>query len=140
MNPRVLEILDRRAAIRLAIGELCAEDLVLETELREILEGRAEENDDVDFSMFKETTARLLTEFWNAPNKMLSQEDIRQDVILDEEASDKAVKNVIARARYELAEANAKFDIKNVFGKGYQLVPRIASKAPKRRKSLKRKE
>ena len=38
MNPRVLEILDRRAAIRLAIGELCAEDLVLETELREILE------------------------------------------------------------------------------------------------------
>jgi len=114
--------------------------LVLRTELREILEGRAEENDDVDFSMFKETTRRLLIELWDAPEKMISHQDIREDVIFDEEASDQAVKNVIVRARYELAEAKAKFDIKNVFGKGYQLVPKRIPKVPKRRKSLKRKE
>ena len=40
MNPRVLEILDRLDAIDLARGELCAEELVLRTELRERLEAK----------------------------------------------------------------------------------------------------
>jgi len=38
MNTHVLEILDKRAAIRLAIEKLCADDLVLEIELRKTLE------------------------------------------------------------------------------------------------------
>jgi len=123
MTPRVLEILDRRAAIRLAVGELCAEDLVLETELRAILEGVAEP-EVPDFSMFKDTTRRLLTELWDAPERMLEKEDIRQDVILDEYASDGAVKQVIGRARIEMQEKRFPYVIKTVFNRGYQLVPK----------------
>ena len=39
-----------------------------------------------DFSMFPDTTRRLLTELWDAPEKTLDKEDIRQDVIGDEYA------------------------------------------------------
>jgi DNA-binding winged helix-turn-helix (wHTH) protein len=133
MNPRVLAILDRLESLNREKGKLCAEELVLQTELRVILEENPIEraaDEEVDFSMFKDTTRRLLIELWDAPDKMISHQDIREDVIFDEEASDQAVKNVIARARYELAEAHAKFTIENVFGKGFQLVPK-STKHPK---------
>jgi len=72
MSPRVSEILDRLEAIDM-------EAMALHKELREVLgakvygsiekHGNAEQ---ADFSMFKETTSRLLTEFLNAPDHILS--------------------------------------------------------------------
>ena len=75
-----------------------------------------------NFSNFKETTARLLTALWNAPKKMLSHEDIREDVIWDGEASNKAVERVVARGREELREHQCSFEIVNVYRKGFRLV------------------
>ena len=87
-----------------------------------------------DFSRFKDMTSRLLTEFWNAPNRILSHEDIRQDVIFDEEAKDKTVWQVVCRARKELIDARYPYEIKSIDGKGYQLVdttPDKSTKTPK---------
>jgi len=77
-----------------------------------------------DFSMFKAETERLLIAFWNAPNRFLSQEDIREEVILDEEASERAVRQVIVRARKAIREMNFCYEIKNLREKGYRLVNR----------------
>jgi DNA-binding response OmpR family regulator len=79
------------------------------------------EGEPIGFSMFKEETRRLLMELWISPNKMLSQEDIRQDVIFDDEASDGAVRHVISRARQALKSANLPYNIENIRGKGYRL-------------------
>jgi len=84
-----------------------------------------------DFSRLKDTTSRLLTEFWNAPNRTLSHEDIRQDVIFDEEANDKTIWQVISRARKELSDTRYPYAIKSIDGKGYQLVGTIPDKVPK---------
>ena len=131
MNPREHDILHE-------LQEMAHRQMVLWAELAEIREAEKREQertDDVDFSMFKETTARLLTEFWNAPDKMLSQEDIRQDVILDEEASDAAVKMVVKRARAEMKAKRFRYVIKSVFNKGYQVVPKV-TKSNKTRNTL----
>jgi DNA-binding response OmpR family regulator len=92
----------------------------------------------IDFSMFKDTTNRLLTEFMNAPDKMLSQEDIRQDEMFDEYASDDAVKKVIKRAREESALNKLPYEIKNIRGKGYKLTTtKRDTKGQKRQKHYK---
>ena len=78
-----------------------------------------------DFSMFKDTTKRLLTELWSATGNMVSQEDIRQNVIIDAQASDVAVRLVVTRAREEIRnQRNFHYEIKNIKKKGYQLVKR----------------
>jgi DNA-binding winged helix-turn-helix (wHTH) protein len=117
MNPRVLEILAERQALHARLAALDQEE-------REILTGTVRSEDESpDFSMFKDTTNRLLTEFMNAPDKMLSQEDIRQDVILDDEASENAVWSVIKRAKQELSRCHeCHYGIKSIPKKGYQLV------------------
>jgi DNA-binding response OmpR family regulator len=85
---------------------------------------RVETAEKIDFSMFKDTTNRLLTEFMKAPDKMLSQEDIRQDVMFDE-AKETAVRDVIRFARKEIQSChNFYYEIKNIRGKAYQLVKR----------------
>ena len=103
-----------------------------------------EESGQPDFSMFKEETSRLLTTFWYAPEKLLFREDIRQNVIFDNKASDGAVRQVIDRAKKALQEANFPHDIKNIRGKGYKLIRKRAErsvtkrskKEPKRRNTL----
>jgi DNA-binding winged helix-turn-helix (wHTH) protein len=133
MSPRVLEILDRLESIDL-------EALALRKELREVLE---EKKHGImippDLSVFKEKTCLLLTEFWNAPNHVLTHEDIRLDVICNEEASDAAVRNVIKRARNEMKNHHdCHFEIKSIPKKGYKLEKRklyqIVSKTSKRPK------
>ena len=117
MSTRLLEIKLERQALYLQLA-------ALEKEEYEILAGDVR-TDEVeaempDFSIFKDTTCRLLTAMWEAPEKTLSQEDIREDVIFDEEASDNAVKQVIKKAKKELEDYN--IEIKNIWGKGYQLI------------------
>ena len=119
------EIVARLLEIKAARSAFDVEEAELLTLLKmRIDEGHNEEPELIpDFSMFKDTTRRLLTELWDAPDKMIEKEDVRHDVILDEYASEMAVKNVVRRARRELSESKIKLTIKNVFGKGYQLVP-----------------
>jgi len=89
MHPRLLEISKARQALYARLA-------VLEKEEYEILMGvgRIEQ---IDCSLFKDTTSRLLMGFMRAEDKMLSQEDIREDVIFDVDASDRAVRQVIVR-------------------------------------------
>ena len=114
MPLRVLEILDRLESIDV-------EAAGLRKELRKVLEAE-EDGTQPDFSMFKDTTNRLLTEFLCAPNHMLSYNDIKLDVILDEYASDSAVRSVIKRARKEMRNcADCRYEIKSIPRWGYKL-------------------
>ena len=74
-----------------------------------------------DFSVYSDTTRRLLVNLWDAPKRMLSHEDIREYVILDEYASNKAIERVVAKAREAIAQNHFPYEIKNVWGKGYCL-------------------
>ena len=116
MPPRVLEILARLESIDL-------EGMALRKELREMLE--AEMNEDViqaDFSMFKNSTYRLLTEFLTAPNHTLSYEDIRLDVIFDEDVGISAIRSLIKRARKEMRNCpDCLYEIRSIPRKGYKL-------------------
>jgi len=81
------------------------------------------EPEHIDFSMFKDTTRRLLIELWDAPQRMLSKQDICNDVILDEYASNVAVRLVITKAKKEMAtHSDFHYVIKNIKRRGYQLV------------------
>jgi DNA-binding response OmpR family regulator len=84
-----------------------------------------------DFSVFKGTTRQLLTKFWNAPDHILSHEDIRQDVIFDEEAKDCTVWQTVSRANAELIKMKFPFEIKNIRKKRYQLAPNSLTKSDK---------
>ena len=116
MSPRALEILARLDAIDL-------EAITLRKELRKELE--TEQGGSIEqakFSMFKATTSRLLTEFLNAPNNILSYDDIRLYVMFDEEASGAAVRSVIKRARKALrVHHDCPYEIKSVSRHGYKL-------------------
>jgi DNA-binding response OmpR family regulator len=115
MSPRVFEILARLKSIDL-------EGAALREELQEILEAEDGSVKQADFSMFKDTTSRLLTEFLCAPYYTLSHEDIRLDVIRNEEASDSAVRSVIKRARKEMKSyPECLYEIKSISKTGYKL-------------------
>jgi len=116
MDPRALEILARLETIDL-------ETAALRKELRKILEaGKRGGANEAAFSMFKGTTRRLLTELLHAPNNMLSYDDIRIDVMLDEDVSNSAVRSVIKRARQEIKDRHdCPYEIKSIAKKGYKL-------------------
>jgi len=105
--------------------EIQAERRRLDEREMEIWSRYQEDEGQIDFSMFKDTTRRLLVELWDAPGKMLSQEHIKEYVIFDEDASDRAVRLVIDRARKEMKCCpDFHYEINNVRGKGYQLISR----------------
>jgi len=105
---------------------------------REILT-KAEGTEYVDVSMFPDETRRLLTEFLKAPKHMLSHEAIRKDVMFvysggEEDVNDNndngnggsALRQLIERARKNLVDRpDFPYVIKNIRGKGYQLVRTI---------------
>ena len=84
----------------------------------------AEANGQIDFSMFTDTTRLLLIEFWDAAGKMLSHQDIRDDVLFHSDAADQAIHDAISEARKEMKLCNFGHEIKNVRGKGYRLEKR----------------
>jgi DNA-binding winged helix-turn-helix (wHTH) protein len=138
MNFRILEIL-------VMLETINAETMALHKELRDLLKAEQPEivkQADFDFSMFKDTTCRLLTELLNAPGHMLSHKIIRQDVMFDVEASDSAVRNVVKRARKEMKENGAcRYEIKTICTKGYKLEKiKKVSKCIKTPKSLPKSE
>ena len=88
---------------------------------RELLR-REREAESPNFSRFSDTSRRLLTEMWDAPNRTISHQDVREDVIGDIDASLSAIWSVIFRAKKELEGSG--MTIKNVRGNGYMLVLR----------------
>ena len=104
----------------------CDHLVVLNREEEAILAMMYTVEEHIDFSMFKDTTNRLLLELWNAPNKMLSHEEIKEYVMFDPEAPGRNVRRAMNRAREALRQKNVHCEIKNIRGKGYQLV--MASK------------
>ncbi|MCL2710086.1 MAG: helix-turn-helix domain-containing protein [Planctomycetaceae bacterium] len=90
---------------------------------------KAEDTKPVDVSMFSDETRRLLMEFLKAPKCILSRKNIRQDVMLllpeenDIDANGSALRQIIGRARKNMKEhPGFPYEIKNIRGKGYQLV------------------
>ena len=74
-----------------------------------------------DSEHFRPSTFRFLQQLWLATDNTLSKEDVRQDVIGDEYASDLAVRHVINKARKELENVGFPYEIETLRGKGYKL-------------------
>jgi len=115
------ELQVRLREIQARLDALDQQDNEILTGTVRIDEGHNEEPEAMpDFSIFKDTTCRLLEAMWEAPDRMMSQEDIREYVIFDEYASENAVKQVIKKAKKEIGEYE--IEIKNIWGKGYKLI------------------
>ena len=67
-------------------------------------------------------TYNLLKEFFAAPKMMLSKEDIRQDVLFAEDASEGSIRQCILKARKELRRCQFPYRIETIVRKGYRLV------------------
>ena len=67
-------------------------------------------------------TFQLVRQFWTAPDRFLSKEDVRQDVVEDEDASETVLRGLIAKARKELKAAGFPHEIVTEWGKGYRFV------------------
>ena len=133
---------DMLAQRRKLAAELAALDRKIEREALRLAKaagsGKSTGKGLIDCSMFKDTTRRLLEEFQKAPDHILTHEDIRQDVMFDEYASDPAVWMVIKRARQEMVgNGDFPYEIKSLSKKRYQLVEvNILTKPNKPPKSL----
>ena len=83
------------------------------------------EDEQVDFSKFKDTTRQLLIELWDAPDRMLSHEQLKEYVLSDEKAKDSTIRKTVERARAELKNyPEFRYEIKSVWGIGYRLIRR----------------
>ena len=117
MYNRVFEILTRLDSIGL-------ETRALRNELHEILSRTKSEwmsDEQPDFSMFKDTTQRLLREFWKAPDRILTQKDL-QRVMFDPQATEEAIRSMIKRARQEMRGYRCCYEIVSISKKRYRLV------------------
>jgi len=72
--------------------------------------------------VFSPSTYTLLKQFFDAPNMMLSKEDVRQDVMGDDEAKEGSVRQCILAARKELRRNEFPYRIETITRKGYRLV------------------
>ena len=72
--------------------------------------------------VFSPSTYTLLQQFFNAPNRMLSKEDVRQDVLRDDDAREGSVRQCILLARKELLRTGFPCRIETITRKGYRLV------------------
>ena len=72
--------------------------------------------------VFSPCTYTLLKQFFDAPNLTLSKEDIRQDVLLDDDAREGTVRQCILEARRELQRHRFPYRIETISRKGYRLV------------------
>jgi DNA-binding winged helix-turn-helix (wHTH) protein len=72
--------------------------------------------------VFSPSTYNLLKHFFDAPKMMLSKEDIRQDVLQDEEAREGSIRQCILEARKEIKRCRFPYRIETIVRKGYRLV------------------
>jgi DNA-binding winged helix-turn-helix (wHTH) protein len=72
--------------------------------------------------VFSFNTCNLLKLFLDAPSMALSKEDVRQDVLSDDDARDGSVRQCILNARKEMQENGFPYQIETITRKGYRLV------------------
>jgi len=72
--------------------------------------------------VFSPNTYALLKQFFDAPNRTLSKEDVRQDVLGDDEAREGTVRQCISTARKELRRTRFPYRIETITRKGYRLI------------------
>jgi DNA-binding response OmpR family regulator len=72
--------------------------------------------------VFTPCTYSLLKQFFEAPKMMLSKEDIRQEVMFDDEAREGNMRQCIFGARKELKRTGFPYRIETITRKGYRLV------------------
>jgi DNA-binding winged helix-turn-helix (wHTH) protein len=72
--------------------------------------------------VFSPSTYNLLKQFFDAPSMMLSKEDIRQDVLHDDDASEGSLRQSILEARKELRRTGFPYRIETIIRKGYRLI------------------
>ena len=72
--------------------------------------------------VFSYSTYSLLRQFFRAPNMMLSKEDVRQDVLHDDDARDGTIRQCILGARKELLRHGFPYRIETITRKGYRLI------------------
>jgi hypothetical protein len=72
--------------------------------------------------IFCPSTYTLLKQFFESPNMMLSKEDIRQDVLYDDDASEGSIRQCILEARKELRRCQFPYRIETIVRKGYRLI------------------
>jgi len=73
-------------------------------------------------NVFSPCTYTLLKQFFEAPDRMLSKEDVRQDVLCDDDAREGSVRQCILEARKELRRNQFPYRIETITRKGYRLV------------------
>jgi DNA-binding winged helix-turn-helix (wHTH) protein len=64
----------------------------------------------------------LLKQFFDAPKMILSKEDVRQDVLNDDDASEGSIRQCVSEARKELRKRDFPYRIETIVRKGYRLV------------------
>ena len=69
-------------------------------------------------------TFRLVQQLWITPDRFLSKEDVRQDVIEDHDAHESTLRTRIKEARRELKKGHFPYEVVTVHGKGYRLASR----------------
>ena len=72
--------------------------------------------------VFSPSTYTLLQQFFDSPNLVLSKEDVRQDVLNDDDAREGSVRQCILAARRELLRTGFPYRIETITRKGYRLV------------------
>jgi len=72
--------------------------------------------------VFSSSTYILLKQFFEVPKMMLSKEDIRQDVLFDDDAAEGSIRQCILEARKELRRTGFPYRIETIIRKGYRLV------------------
>ena len=72
--------------------------------------------------VFSSCTYTLLKQFFAAPKMMLSKEDVRQDVLFNDDAAEGSLRQCISVARKELRRTGFPYRIETIIRKGYRLV------------------
>ena len=71
--------------------------------------------------VFSPSTYSLLQQFFEAPNMTLSKEDVRQDVLRDNDAREGSIRQCVLEARKELQHHRFPYRIETITRKGYRL-------------------
>jgi DNA-binding winged helix-turn-helix (wHTH) protein len=72
--------------------------------------------------VFSPTTYMLLKQFFETSDRVLSKEDVRQDVLGDDDAREGSLRQCILAARKELHRHQFPYRIETIMRKGYRLV------------------
>jgi hypothetical protein len=108
--------------------KLRAERVDLRAELKEHTKaectGYAKSEPVLNFLLYKGKPLLLLWELWNAPKRMLSYQQIREDVMCKDEASIDAVMGFVKRAKNAMKSKKEHYEIENIHEWGYRLLYR----------------